>query len=389
MTGRERILAAFRGEIPDMVPFAPNLYYWFYSRKVRRALPEELAGAEHPFDALRALGADILARWDTQHCTREVYADGEYSETFEGDSGFDEPVVTAFNIYPPRKSVRRRIFRTPYGTLTHTWQLSEEAGADFETEHWWKRWEEYRAVRFLLEARDYEFDRERFQEWVKRAGGDGVVMVHLTECPLKTLHWLAGPEQASLFIADHPDEMKELARIHERKVLAFLERIVDYPECEIFITLDNLDSAFYPPYLFRDYCRDFFAAAAEIVHSRGKILCAHACGRQRKLLPLAGECRIDCLEGLTPPPMGNVELGEARELTGYEGFTVNGGMDASRMEVSEDAEGFLHGYTRELFASMGDKRHFIYASSCTTSLLTPWENLKYARDAARKYGRIQ
>ncbi len=62
MTGRERILAAFRGEQPDFVPYAPNVYYWFYNRKVRGTLPAELADAEHPFDMLRALGADILSR---------------------------------------------------------------------------------------------------------------------------------------------------------------------------------------------------------------------------------------------------------------------------------------------------------------------------------------
>jgi hypothetical protein len=36
---------------------------------------------------------------------------------------------------------------------------------------------------------------------------------------------------------------------------------------------------------------------------------------------------------------------------------------------------------------MGDKRHFIYASSCTTPAGAPWDNLKYLRDAAREYGR--
>ena len=75
-------------------------------------------------------------------------------------------------------------------------------------------------------------------------------------------------------------------------------------------------------------------------------------------------------------------------MTGYENFTVNGGMDATRMEVTENAERFLHNYTRKLFDSMGDMRHFIYASSCTTTLMTPWENIKYVRDAAREYGRI-
>ncbi len=386
MTGRDRLLAAFHGEMPDRVPFAPNIYYWFYNRKVRGTLPAEVAGAAHPFDVLRYLGAEILARWDTQHCTREVYTAGGFHDAFGGDSPFDRPITTAFNIYPPHTNARFRRFDTPHGTLHHTWTLSEQAGADFESEYWWKDWSEYEAVRFMLETRDYEFDRGCFRSWVERVGHDGVMMVHLTESPLKTFHWLAGAEQASLFLIDHPKEMKELARIHERKALGLLEKIVDYPECEIFNSADNLDSAFYPPYFYKDYCHPFYSQAAEIIHSRGKIFCVHACGHQKALLPLVGESRVDCLEGVTPPPMGDVQLADVREMTGYRRFTVNGGMDASRMEVVADAEQSLHEYTKWLFESMPDRRHFIYASSCTTSVLTPWENLKYARDAARKWG---
>jgi hypothetical protein len=388
MTGRERILAAFHGAAPDTVPFAPNIYYWFYNRKVRGTLPEEIAGAAHPFDVLRHLGADILARWDTQHCTREWYSAGELRDSFSGDSPFEHPVTTAFNIYPPHRNTRRREFVTPYGTLTHTWTLSEQAGADFESEYWWKTWDQYAAVRFLLESREYSFDRECFRRWVERVGDDGVMMVHVTESPLKTFHWLAGAEAASLFVADHPEEMKALARIHETKALALIESIAGYPECEVFISLDNLDSAFYPPRLYREYCHGFYARAAEIIHARGKIFCVHACGHNRALLPLVGASRVDCLEGVTPPPLGNVDLSAARALAGYGRFTVNGGMDSSRLEAARDAERFLHEATRSLFESMGDKRHFIYASSCTTSVLTPWENLKYARDAAREYGRV-
>ena len=39
----------------------------------------------------------------------------------------------------------------------------------------------------------------------------------------RALHWLAGPENASLWVADHPAEMQALARIHEGKALRLLE----------------------------------------------------------------------------------------------------------------------------------------------------------------------
>jgi uroporphyrinogen-III decarboxylase len=389
MTGKERLLAAFRGEEPDTVPFSPNLYYWFYHHHRNGTLPPELSGAQHPLDALRYLGADILARWDTQWATREVYTAGEYREEYSGESGWDLPIITSFNRYPPGKIQHRERFVTPYGPLAHTWTFTREAGTDFESEFWWKDWSEYKAVRFLLESKDYVFDAGEFRRWSNRIGDDGLVMAHITQSPLKMFHWLAGAENATFFIADHPDEMTELAQIHEAKALALLEQIVDNPDVQVFMALDDMDSSFYPPRLYKAYCHEFFEKAAGIIHAHGKLLMVHACGRNKALLPLAGASRIDCLEGITPPPTGDVQLSRARAMSEYENFTVNGGMDVVHQETAgEDAETQVHDYTRRLFESMGDRRHFIFASSCCTSLMTPWRNLVFFRDAAREYGRV-
>jgi uroporphyrinogen-III decarboxylase len=387
MNGRQRILAAFRGEQPDTVPFAPNIYQWFYYHYRNGTLPADVSNATHPYDVLRFLGAEILARWDTFWATRHVYTAGEFHEEYVGDTNWDQPLVTAFNIYPPHKTGLRKRFVTPHGTLTQMWNYMPEAGADFESKYWWTEWEEYEAVRFLVEARDYVFDAAEFDRWVKRVGDDGVVMVNLTESPLKALHWLAGPQNATMFILKHPEEMQALARIHEVKALKLLKQAVDHVGADIFIAIDNLDSAFYPPYFYRDYCDSFFSRAAEIIHKRDKHFVVHACGRSKVLLPLVGGSQIDSLEGITPPPMGDVQLRQVRELVGYDRFTVNGGMTTRLQELQQDAEATIHAYTRELFQSLGDRRRFIYASSCNTSPLTPWENLLHFRNAARIYGK--
>ena len=387
MTGRERILAALKGEKTDFVPFAPNLYLWFYYHQLKGTLPVELADAKHPLDAVRLLGGEIFARWDTQWATREKYAAGEFSDEYVGEN-WDRVTVTAFNHYPAGTNQRRRKFVTPYGTLSHVWTFTPETGTDFEDEYWWKDWEEYSAIRYMLESTEYEFDPAMFREWKKSAGDDGVVMANITESPLKRLHWLAGPANATVFIMEHPDEMRELAKIHEDKAIALLEKIVDDPEIQVVVSHDNLDSAFYPPYLYQDYCDSFFSRAADIVHQRGKFLVVHACGRNRAILPQVGASHVDMLEGVTPPPMGDIALGEVRAAAQYENFIVNGGMDAPRLELEQDAETQLHDYTRKLFDSMGDKSHFMFATSCSTSPLTPWQNLVAFRDAAREYGRI-
>jgi hypothetical protein len=381
-------MAAFRGTPSDVVPFAPNIYLWFYYHKFHGTLPADLAGAQHPLDVLRFLGADMLVRWDTMWALEESFTAGEYRSEFTGETPFAEPVTTAFNVYPPHRGERHSSYRCVEGTLTEAWRFTPEAGADFEAKHWWTEWSEYATVRAMLEAKEYRLNKPLQQHWVDQVGNDGVVMGHLTQSPLKTLHWLAGPQNASLFIMDHPQEMKALAQIHEDKAIALLGRLVDESDADIYVSLDNLDSVFYPPRFYRDYCDSFFSRAAELLHRHGKFLLVHACGRNYKLLPLVGASGIDCLEGITPPPLGDVVLGEARALAGTPGFVVDGGMDTSHLEVTQDAREVIHKYTRELFDSMGDKSHFIFASSCMTGPLTPWENLLHFRDAAREYGQL-
>jgi uroporphyrinogen-III decarboxylase len=174
--------------------------------------------------------------------------------------------------------------------------------------------------------------------------------------------------------------------VHQEKALALIERVAATSEADVFISHDNLDSMFYAPSIYQNYCHEFFARASDLLHQHGKHLMVHACGRSRALLPLIGDARVDALEGVTPPPMGDVQLKDVRRSV-YDGFTLNGGMDPPHQELADGAPA-LRNYVRDLMESIEDKRHFIFASSCNTSPLTPWENLLAFRDGAREYGRV-
>ena len=66
-----------------------------------------------------------------------------------------------------------------------------------------------------------------------------------------------------------------------------------------------------------------------------------------------------------------------------------GGMAAPQQELAgPHAAGQIDAYVRDLFASMGNKRRFLFGSSCNTSPMTPYGNLLAFRDAAWKYGRL-
>ncbi|UCD81836.1 MAG: hypothetical protein JSW26_10545 [Desulfobacterales bacterium] len=53
---------------------------------------------------------------------------------------------------------------------------------------------------------------------------------------------------------DHPNDMRAPVRIHEERMPAFLESVVNHPAADIFISHDNLDTMFGTPHFYKHYC---------------------------------------------------------------------------------------------------------------------------------------
>lgn len=385
MNGKQRILQTLGGETPDRVAFVPNIWQWFHVNQRRGTLPAALAGLENPVDALRAMSADVLSKFDGM-VLREVLHECRRGTTYEGVLPDRQTLWTSWGDFTGG-SIRRDCVETPVGTLHHAWRYEAEAGAPFETEHWLKDFDrDYPAVKVWMKDADWELDHRALQSGLENVGDDGLILLQTLPTPLKQFHWLAGPEQATLFVLDHPREMRELACIHEAKALAALEKVVDQPDTWAFEVPDNLDSLFYSPPLFREFCLPVLRAMAQVVHARGKYLFVHACGKLKALAPLILESEIDCVEGQAHPPIGDWPLPEARAVS--DRLIVCGGMTAREQEwTGDDARRRIFVHVRELFSSLGDRRRFLFASACNTSPTTPYENLLAFRNASREYGK--
>ena len=381
MTGKKRILETLAGRWGDRVPFVPNVWQWFYVNRMRKALPKELASCRDPLDVLRHLGADIFSKFDGKVIRPGLCRCG-HAVTFEGEFREAPPEWTSFADFTGGP-VRKETIETPRGALSHTWVYEEETGAPFEAEHWWKDFErDYPSVRAWMEDTRWTVDRAALRKGLERVGEDGVIAFMLPPSPLKQFHWLAGPDQATFFLIDHPREMRDLAEIHAEQSLAVLEEVVDEPEMFIFEVDDNLDSQFYSPPLFREYCLPVLKKMAATVHARGKYLFVHACGRLKALGPLILEAGLDCVEGQTHPPIGDWRLDEARALS--DRLILCGGMTAEeQLWQGPDAVRRIDAHVRDLFASLGDRRRFLFGSGCNTAPDTPYANLVAFRDAAR------
>jgi len=395
MTGRERIHAALRGDDLDRVPFAINPWQWFYANQYWDKLPDNIKHIQTPIEFLIDLGADILTRWDGQIKGRAGlgqyvrFPNARYEITFSGETP-PYPLVTAFNTYTEGKRIHRTL-ETPHGTLNQTWRFSEEACADFEENHWITDFaEQYDAVKFMFEDRTYDYEMAEYERDLAAIGAHGVIMIEIPENPLKTLHWLCGPERAILAIMDYPDKIAELCEIHTARTIEFIKGVcarTTYDDAPLLISNDNLDAMLFPPYQFDEYLYKHYRQVSEETHRQGRLFCVHSCGNNWDVRHCIRDSSIDMMEGLTPPDLGNFPLELAHREIGPE-FIVEGGMYCHHQELKKGAREAIYDYTRDLFNKMGDRKRFIYSSSCNTSPFTPYDNILHFRDACWEFGRM-
>ena len=372
MTSRQRVLTVLQGGIPDRAVFAPNIWQWFEYQKLHGLLPVEIGHCRSQLEVLKHLGVDIFSRnllTDIRQywmggLMRTVYSAVEVEETVENGG-------------------RRVTYHTPQGDLSEVLRFDEPGCTLLQEEHLFKDFDrEYPAWKALFADRDFIFDHEAFTRLEKQVGEAGLVMVGEITCPLKQLHLAARADNSIYLLYDHENEMRELMELYSDKALGLIREAVRHG-AEAVCSMDNLDSLFYSPDIFRDYCAQFYSRAAQICHSAGAVFFSHACGRQRAILPQIVECGLDGLEGIAFPPLGDIELWEARAAG--ERFIVEGGLSAVQLE-GEVTQAMADNYVKELFGRMKPFDRFIFSMSCNTSILTSWDTLLRYRDAWQKYG---
>ncbi|MFC1544965.1 uroporphyrinogen decarboxylase family protein, partial [Gemmatimonadota bacterium] len=371
MTPQQNILAVLECRRPERAVFAPNIWQWFEYHKLHGKLHPEIDDCRTQLEVLRRLGADVFSRnlltpvrtqWIGGHSTVR-YRDVEVSETEDGE-------------------YRTVTYKTSRGELREKFRFEHEGCTLIQDEFLFKDFAtEYPAWKALFEDRELVFDRRSFLELESEVADSGVVMVGETTCPLKQLHMAARADNAIYLLFDHEAEMTELMEIYAAGALKLIGEVVA-AGARAVCSMDNLDSLFYSPEMFDKYCADFYRRAADICHAGGAVFFSHACGRQREIMSRVIACGLDGLEGIAFPPLGDIELHEARAAG--ERFIAEGGLSAVQLE-GEITQQQADSYVKTLFEKLRPFERFVFSMSCNTSILTSWDTLRRYRDAWLKY----
>ncbi len=289
MTGRERIEALLSGHEPDRIIYSPNIWQWFNHHKTHDTLPKVLQGCETLLDAHLRMGEDCFSRNLATNHTDAWYG-GFTTVRFEGvkvetvRDGFLKKVI-----YHTRAGVLTEEFVFEYSstTLVQTKFLLDEPHRQLA------------AFKELVTSKHLDFNKQKWDHFEAQIGSIGMNIFGDWCNPLKLFHFAANPTNTVYLLMDYPNETQEIMEIHTQRCLESVQQAIA-GGIKVMMTMDNLDSMFYPPPYFEKYCAPFFRKVADMCHSHNIKIMSHACGQIRELLLPCIETGLDGLEGMIP-----------------------------------------------------------------------------------------
>lgn len=305
MTSRERLLAAYRGEPVDRLP------YW--------------AKVANPTWRL-SQPAKVRGRSDRE-LLDYIHADGLFG------------VPAGVRVVRPHISVERRrsdhpevrVTQTPDGDLTERWRMDPATESWHPAEFPVKTQEDLARFRWVYADTRAEPDEPALAAARARAddiGQRGLTKTGWGTSPLMHLvQHVIGPVNTHYMLADHPEAMDELIGLMHAGNLAQVELLAERTPADLVVSTENTSTTLIGPPQFSKYCLRHLRDYGRAVEAAGKMHELHMCGHLKALLGEIETIPAASVEAFTSPTLGNTRLADGR--AGAPSKTLVGGTNVN------------------------------------------------------------
>ena len=312
MTLRERILAVYRGQKPDVVPYMLDLSHWYYHRDKRPwDLSQSYTEPERDLiDVNRKMGAGFympsLAAFYATSFPEDVKA-----TTQKRDRHGRAEIV--WRLETPRGCIERA---RAWEERTYAWGISQ-----------WGILTEQDLLVFkdAMSRRSFVPHWDRYEQWRDYVGPGGVVYMPVGYSAMGHLlnYWM-GIEATVYATVDHPGLLHEAVDAVNENTLGLVDLLCESP-AEVVMMGDNFSSDIQPPSFFDEWSRPFYEEAIRRLHRSGKFVAVHLDGKLQGGIEMIRATGADCADAVTPTPMGDLSPGESRAEAGDD-FILSGGV---------------------------------------------------------------
>jgi len=256
------------------------------------------------------------------------------------------PPCTTETVTEPSGLVVRRT-RTPWGTLVATSRKGHPIKHPVETI------EELRILKNVWAGTRYEpaeGHEAACGRLLEAIGERGVYLPTLKPSPVQQLIELdMGLAAFCGFLQEHRGELDELIDLmHERRMQEY-EIVASRTPAVGIIPVENTSTTLISPALYRRYSLPQIRDFVRVCRNHGKKAVLHMCGKLRGLLGPLKETGLDGINGLTPPPIGDLPFDEALDALGDD-LIILGGILEGDAFLAENA-------TREMIGRALDRTY--------------------------------
>jgi hypothetical protein len=375
MTPKERMAAAMSRSVPDRVPVmcqmsighmllqtgAEPARFWHAADAFADGLVK--MRSLYGFDGILVSLHGHSAGWERRVAAMEPGPDGDRIRWKNGDTTFfpfdDLPVV-----HPATTPVRPDFGRfDPESLPPEIAYIPVSQGLRFalDPEHL------YDVISIVREL----------------AGGEFSIHGEVTS-PLDYFLDLFGFEQAMIGFLEDPGRAAQVLGRFTAGVVAVAEGLVDEGVDAVKISSPFAGAGFLSAAFYRTFVLPYESRIVRAVEARGARAYLHTCGDIHDRLELMAGSGASGIECLDPPPLGRVDLADAKRRIGGKVF-IKGNIDPVHVLFSGSTE-FVRADALRRVAAGKPGGGYILSTACSIAPRTPRENVLILAEAAEAGG---
>jgi len=221
-------------------------------------------------------------------------------------------------------------------------------------------------------------------EAVQRLAPDVSIHVEVFS-PFTHLMELFGYEQALMALVDAPKLCHEALAIFTKHVLAQVQLYGRHHPDAILVSSAFAGAGFISRPMYRQFVMPYEDEVFRAIRRRGCPSYVHTCGAIGDRLDLMAETAVDGIDTLDPPPLGTVDLAQAKAEYGRR-FFFKGNLDAVNEMLGADDATFEQAVEDRLRIGKPGSG-YILSSACSVAPHVKCERLKRLAELAENLGR--
>jgi hypothetical protein len=195
---------------------------------------------------------------------------------------------------------------------------------------------------------------------------------------------LFGYQEGLLGLLSEPDKCKCVLAHYSSLVKRLAIDMCDEGVDAIKVSSPFAGAGFISREAYSEFVLPFESGIAQAVRAKGVHIYTHTCGAVSDRLELMFDAGVSGIECLDPPPLGDVELKEAKQRTKGRGF-IKGNIDSVNMLLQRDAATILADARQRLEVAK-DGGGFILSTACSVAPRVDRSKLQLLREAVDTWG---